>query len=98
MGRYGGLTINYDYGNVTIVMNTTISKSQFKPKALEYFRMVEEKQIQLVVTDFGRPVVDIVPHKEKKRKSDPLAVFRGKLVKYEDPFEPVGLEDWEALR
>ncbi|OGC98197.1 prevent-host-death protein [Candidatus Amesbacteria bacterium RIFCSPHIGHO2_01_FULL_48_32] len=79
-----------------MVMNLTISKSQFKPKALEYFRMVEEKQIQLVVTDFGKPVVDIVPHKAKK--TDPLAVFRGKLIKYEDPFEPVGLEDWEALK
>ena len=79
-------------------MNTTISKSQFKPKALEYFRMVEEKQIQLVVTDFGRPVVDIVPHKKLPVTTDPLLRLKGSVLKYEDPFEPVGLEDWEALK
>lgn len=83
---------------MTMVMNTVLSKSQFKPKALEYFRWVEEEQKKLVITDFGVPVVDIVPHGEPKNEVDPLLAFRRKLVKYEKPLEPVGLDDWEALK
>ena len=75
-----------------------ISKSQFKPKALEYLRMVEEEKKVLTVTDWGVPVVDIVPHKGKIKTDNPLSAFKGKLIKYDDPFEPVGLEDWEALK
>jgi len=82
---------------MTIVMTLTVSKSQFKPKALEYFRMVEKQQKKLTITDFGVPVVDIVPHKKAEDK-DPILSLRNTVIRYDDPFEPVGLEDWEALR
>jgi len=76
-------------------MTQSISKSKFKPRALEYFRQVEATGEDLVITDHGRPVVKVVPYKE-----DPEAVLktlRGSVLAYEEPTEPVGLEAWEIL-
>ena len=40
----------------------TISKSSLKPRALEYFRAVQESGVPLVITEHGRPVLRIVPY------------------------------------
>ncbi|MEW6221568.1 MAG: type II toxin-antitoxin system Phd/YefM family antitoxin [Thermodesulfobacteriota bacterium] len=40
----------------------TVSKSQFKPRSLEYFRRIEETGEELVITDHGRPVLKVVPY------------------------------------
>jgi hypothetical protein len=40
-------------------------------------------------------VVQISPYVE--RSKDPLAFFRNTIIHYDDPDEPVGLEDWEML-
>jgi len=77
-------------------MVKTLSKSRFKPKALEFFREVEEKGVELVITDRGRPVARIVPYERDAREL--LAAFRGSVLRYDEPTEPVGLEDWEALK
>lgn len=77
-------------------MLTTISKSQFKPKALEYLRLVEQHKKPLTITHAGKPVVKVVPYvddAQKKRIS-----LQGTIISYKDPLEPVGLEDWEALK
>ena len=71
----------------------TISKSQFKPRAFEYFRLVQEQRETIVITERGTPVLKIVPFEEE---DDPdLAALRGTLVKYEEPLEPVD-EPWDA--
>jgi prevent-host-death family protein len=73
---------------------TSISKSQFKARALEYFREVERTGRPLVVTDHGTPVIKIVPYTQ-----DPAAAFhelRDSVVRYEAPTDPVGVEDWES--
>lgn len=80
---------------MTIVMQQTVSKSQLKSQLLEFLRDVEDKKQPLIVTHNGQPVVEIVPIKKKKKRHNPL---KGTVLKYEDPFEPVGLEDWEALK
>ncbi len=46
-------------------MAETVSKSQFKPRSLEYFRRVEQTGENLVITDHGRPVLKIVPYEEE---------------------------------
>lgn len=89
------LSLSSDYGNIVTIMSTTISKSQFKPKALEYLRMVEKSREPLILTHGGKPVVQIVPYVdefEKIRKE-----LKNSVIKYEDPLLPVGLEDWELL-
>ena len=73
-----------------------LTKSEFKPKALEYFRHVERTREHLIITERGKPVLKIVPYEH-----DPAEDLRGLLgtvVAYEDPTEPVGEEDWDALR
>lgn len=41
-------------------MTETVSKSKFKPMALEYFRRVQETGEEIVITDRGKPVVKIM--------------------------------------
>jgi len=74
----------------------TVSKSRLKAKALEYFREVERTGEELILTDRGRPVLKIVPYRPdaaKIRKS-----LEGSVLGYDNPTEPVGLEDWDSLR
>ena len=40
-------------------MERMISKSQFKPRSLEYFRLIEESGETLIITDRGRPVLKV---------------------------------------
>ncbi len=77
-------------------MPQMVSKSQFKPHSLEYFRRIEQTGEELVITDHGRPVLKIVPYVE-----EPEVWFRGlrnTVLKFEAPTEPVAEEDWEALK
>jgi prevent-host-death family protein len=74
----------------------TVSKSQFKPRSLEYFRRIEQTGEEIVITDHGRPVLRILPYVD-----DPEVCFRGlrnTVLRYDDPLEPVGVDDWEALK
>ena len=70
----------------------TIPKSTFKPKAFAYLRRVEHGD-RICITDHGRPVADIVPH--RAADDEELAELRGLVVKYERPTDPVD-ENWEA--
>lgn len=76
-------------------MTETVSKSQFKAKALEYLRRVERQHQELIITDHGRPVARVIPLIDDVESL--LGPFRGTLVWYEGPTEPVGADDWEAL-
>lgn len=77
-------------------MKRFVSKSQFKSRALEYFREVEKTGRKLIITDRGRPVLQIVPYSEDPEAG--LKLLRGTVLRYTDPTEPVGVEDWEALQ
>ena len=77
-------------------MKEVVSKSKFKPRALYYFRKVEQTGKELIISDHGKPVLRIVPYSEKP--SDTLKSLRNSVVKYEDPTGPAGMEDWEALK
>lgn len=76
-------------------MSQVVSKSKFKPRALEYFRQVEQSREEIIITDHGKPVLKVIPF-----AGDPegdLEALRGTVLRYDDPTEPVALEDWEAL-
>ena len=77
-------------------MKIRVSKSRFKSRALEYLRSVEQSGEAIVITDHGRPAVEVVPY--KKTDKEPLELLRGSVLCYERAVEPVGTEDWEALR
>jgi len=76
-------------------MVQTVSKSKFKPRALEYFRKIQETGEELVLTDHGKPVLKISAF-----KPDPAAALkslRNTVVRFTDPLQPTG-EVWEALK
>ena len=78
-------------------MEMQISKSQFKPLALQYFREVEKTGDPIIITDRGKPVLKIVPFSENHEKR--LKALRNSVVRYDDPFEPAAApDDWDALK
>ncbi len=77
-------------------MTMEISKSKFKPNALKYFREVEKTGKPIIITDRGKPVLKIIPFSDDPESA--LKALRNSVIEYEDPLEPVGLEDWEALK
>jgi antitoxin (DNA-binding transcriptional repressor) of toxin-antitoxin stability system len=75
-----------------------VSKSQFKAQALELFRQIEASGEPLVITDHGRPALEVRPYRPSDPPPvDPLEQLRGSLLRYEAPFDPVAEGDWEAL-
>ena len=70
----------------------TVSKSRFKPKALEYLRRASGGE-RILITDRGRPVADIIPHADDDERI--LKELRGLVRAYENPTEPVDVK-WEA--
>ena len=76
-------------------MEQVVSKSQFKPRALQYVREVQEKGVELIITDHGKPVIKIIPY--SKNPQEVLDRLQNTVLKYENPTEPVGLEEWEVL-
>lgn len=71
-----------------------VTKSEFKARALKYFRQVEESGKPVVVTDRGEPTVEI-----RRYRSDPRTPqdrLRQTVIAYERPFDPVATAGWEA--
>lgn len=77
-------------------MGKMISKSKFKPKSLAYFRKIEESGEEIIITDHDKPVLKIIPYRAEP--DDALLLLRNSVKKYDKPLEPVGIEDWEALK
>ena len=77
-------------------MKKTVSKSHFKPRALQYFREIQESGQELIITDRSKPVIKIVPF--TKEPQEVLKELRNSVISYEDPLEPVAEEDWESLQ
>lgn len=73
----------------------TVSKARFKARALEYLRRVENTGEAVIITDHGRPTVEI--RRFRVAQQDPLARLRGSVVAYQAPFAPVMEDNWEAL-
>lgn len=74
-------------------MLNQVSKSQFKSKALEFFRQVESSGESVVVTDHGEPKLEVRPFRAVAR--EPLVLLRGSVLRFDSPTEPVGVQDWE---
>jgi hypothetical protein len=75
-------------------MPNRVSKSQFKARALEFFRQVETTGEPLIVTDHGQPKLEIRRYSSSVR--NPLDVLRAAVLHYDRPTDPVGDEDWDG--
>lgn len=95
-GKEGRDTVCHAHITVGTKMQARVSKSQFKAKALEYFRAIEQSGESIIITDHGRPALEVRPY--NKAEQDPLEQLRGSVLHYEHPTEPVAEDDWEAMR
>ena len=77
-------------------MANFVSKSAFKPQALKYFRQIQEQGQELIITDHAKPVIRITPF--RKEPHIILEELRNSVICYDDPFKPVGEDDWGALK
>ena len=75
------------------MQSNEVSKTKFKSKALEFFRQVEATRKTVVITDHGKPALEVRPYRDAKR--NPLQLLRGSVVRFENPTDPV-LEDWDT--
>jgi len=71
----------------------TISKGALKARMLEYFRKVEETGEELIVTDNNRPVLRIVPIRQRVPAAEMFADVRRGLVYREDILTPTA-DEW----
>ncbi len=73
-----------------------VSKSEFKAKALEFFRLVETSGESLVVTDHGRPVLEVRPYRSDQ--PSPLELLRNSVIRYDEPTNPIAEDEWDAAK
>ncbi len=70
-----------------------ISKTEFKAHALEILRDVEQSGEPRIITDRGKPTIEI--KKLRQRNGGPLDLLKGSVIKYEAATEAVAVDDWE---
>ena len=73
-----------------------ISKSKLKANMLKIFRELEASGETLIVTDHNKPVLKIVPIREKRPVDEVFASWREKVTIHEDLNLPTE-DEWEAL-
>ncbi|APH73971.1 type II toxin-antitoxin system Phd/YefM family antitoxin [Aquibium oceanicum] len=77
-------------------MTEHVSKSRFKAKALEYFRRVEASGEPIVITERGKPTLEL--RRLQAEQPGPSEALKGSVLWYDDPFAPaVDEEEWESL-
>jgi antitoxin (DNA-binding transcriptional repressor) of toxin-antitoxin stability system len=75
-------------------MANTISKSKLKAKMLEIFRKLEASGEDLIVTDRDKPVLKIVPIKDKATVAELFGAIQGRVTYHEDVNTPT-LAEWD---
>jgi antitoxin (DNA-binding transcriptional repressor) of toxin-antitoxin stability system len=75
-------------------MANTISKSKLKAKMLEIFRKLEASGEELIVTDRDKPVLKIVPIKDRATVAELFGAIQGRVTYQEDINTPT-LAEWD---
>jgi antitoxin (DNA-binding transcriptional repressor) of toxin-antitoxin stability system len=75
-------------------MAVTILKSKMKARMLEVFRQLEISGEELIVTDHDKPVLKIIPTKQKKTVAELFGDIQGRVTYNGDINEPT-LSEWE---
>ncbi len=75
----------------------TISKSQLKSKMLSIFRSLEQSGEELIVTDYGKPVLKITSIQPARQKPEKIfKPYRGRVVYGKDWMKPTESE-WPEI-
>ena len=75
-------------------MTKIISKSKLKTKMFEIFRQLEANGDEMIVTDHDKPVLKIVPVKQKLTIAELFGDVQGHVKYLEDINQPT-LAEWE---
>ena len=70
-----------------------VSKGLLKNRMLEYFRTVERTGEELIVTDHRKPVLRIVPFKQKRSLCDSFEAYQGK-ARFRKPATEPETAEW----
>ena len=70
-----------------------ISKSKLKSKLLEILREVKSEDIEVTVTDRGKPVAKISKYYQAPITEELFGDLRGRVKYFEDPTTPT-IEEW----
>lgn len=73
-----------------------ISKSKLKAKLLEYLRLVESQNEEIVITDRGKPVLKISRYTTSPTTEELFGSMRGKVIYFEDITTPTS-EEWSEI-
>lgn len=73
-----------------------ISKSKLKAKLLEYLRLVESQEQELIITDHGKPVLKITKYTTSPTTDELFSPMRGKVRYFEDTTTPT-TEEWGEI-
>jgi antitoxin (DNA-binding transcriptional repressor) of toxin-antitoxin stability system len=90
-GLHGLLDHGHDCSHDRVM--ATVSEGVLKAKMLEYFRKIEETGEELIVTDNNRPVLRIVPIRQRIPALEMFGDVRGRLVYREDVLTPT-TDEW----
>lgn len=74
-------------------MREQISKTDFKAHALEILRDIESSGESRIITDRGRPTLEIRRLRTESRS--PLDILKGTVVRFDNPTDPVADGDWD---
>lgn len=58
-------------------------------------RSVQQTGQPIVITDHGRPVLELRPFQAEATHEDPATYLKGSVIDYVEPSEPVE-DDWDA--
>jgi antitoxin (DNA-binding transcriptional repressor) of toxin-antitoxin stability system len=70
-----------------------ISKTEFKAHALEVLREIEQSGKSRIITDHGKPTIEI--KKLRQRKESPLEILKGTVLELDAFDQPVAADDWQ---
>lgn len=73
-----------------------ISKSKLKAKLLEYLRLVESEDEEIIITDHGIPVLKISKYKISPTTEELFSPLRGKVQYFEDLTTPT-IDKWGEI-
>lgn len=74
----------------------TISKEEFNARMLEILHQIEASGQELIVTDHGKPVLKIVPLREKATVEELFDQYSGQVVYHEDIDAPT-TDEWSMI-
>ncbi len=76
----------------------SVAVKDFKAKLSEFINTLNKTGEPIFLTKHGKVIAKITPCDEKTAWEEIRKEMAGSVLKYDNPTEPVGLEDWESLK